>query len=248
MSTTRRFIALRPAIFLPLAAALALAACNDKKEEAQESAQGDPALDGALGDQIMVDPDLVGQNRANQAAGVPNGDGSVPQIDLGPDAVAQARAAALTDVGGPGKMRKAPEAKQVAGALPPDATLSAAARAAAAPGGNGDCAAKAEYTTAWAAKLPAAFPVYPKGAVQEAAGTDTGTCALRVVNFVTPVPVGEVMDYYYTRASAAGFSAQRVLQDGDNVIGGIKGKASYVVYARSLPSGATEVDLITSGK
>jgi hypothetical protein len=99
----------------------------------------------------------------------------------------------------------------------------------------------------WAARLPAAFPVYPRGAVQEAAGTDASGCSLRVVNFVTPVPLGEVMDFYYSRARAAGFSAQRVLQDGDNVLGGVKGASSYVVYARRLPSGNTEVDLVTSG-
>ena len=94
--------------------------------------------------------------------------------------------------------------------------------------------------------MPDAFPVYPRGAVQEAAGTDAGGCALRVVNFQTPVPVSEVMDFYFTRAAAAGFSAQHVLQGGDNVLGGVGGRAAYTVYARKLPSGAAEVDLVTS--
>ena len=83
--------------------------------------------------------------------------------------------------------------------------------------------------------------------MQEAAGTDVAGCALRVVNFVTPVPLGEVMDFYFTRARNAGFSAQLVLQDGDTVLAGVKGRASYVVYARRLRTGATEVDLVTSG-
>ena len=83
--------------------------------------------------------------------------------------------------------------------------------------------------------------------MQAIVGTDDSGCSLRVVNFVTPVPLGEVMDFYYSRARVAGFSAQRVLQDGDDVLGGVKGGASYVVYARRLPSGNTEVDLITSG-
>jgi hypothetical protein len=99
----------------------------------------------------------------------------------------------------------------------------------------------------WAAQLPAAFPVYPRGAVQEAAGTDASGCSLRVINFVTPVPLGEVMYFYYSRARTAGFSTRRVLQAGDDVLGGTKGAASYVVYARRLPSGNTEVDLVTSG-
>jgi len=239
---------LRFTLALPLAAALTLSACGGSADEEQPTAESDPALSGALGEQIMVDPDLVGQNRANNAAGIASGDGSVPTIDLGPDAVAVARAAALQDVGGPGQMRKAPEPRKVGGTLPADAALTAAARAAASPGGSGNCAEKAQYTMQWAAKLPQAFPVYPRGAVQEAAGTDADGCSLRVVNFLTPVPIGEVMDYYFTRASKAGFSTQRVLQDGDDVMGGVKGGSSFVIYARGVPSGATEIDLVTSGK
>jgi hypothetical protein len=99
----------------------------------------------------------------------------------------------------------------------------------------------------WAALLPQPFPVYPRGAVQEAAGTDAAGCALRVVSFVTPVPLGEVMDFYFTRARTAGFSAQRLLNEGDDVLAGVNGTASCVAFARRLPSGNTEVDLVTSG-
>ena len=230
------------------AALLLLGGCGWSGGDAEESArEEDPATSGALGDQIMYDPDLAGQNRADSAAFVPSGDGSLPTVDNGAEAITAARADALRMVGGPGKMQKAPASQEVAGALPADAALTAAARAAAAPGGNGDCAARVQYTMQWAARLPAAFPVYPRGAVQEAAGTDASGCSLRVVNFVTPVPLGEVMDFYFSRARAAGFSAQRVLQGGDDVLGGVRGAASYVVYARRLPSGNTEVDLVTSG-
>lgn len=235
-------------LVLAAGAALMLAGCNWFGSESKEAVrEEDPATTEALGDQIMYDPDLAGQNRADSAAFVPSGDGSLPTVEGGAQAIAAARADALRLVGGAGKMQKAPQPREVAGALPADATLTAAARAAAAPGGNGDCAARAQYTMQWAAMLPAAFPVYPRGAVQEAAGSDASGCSLRVVNFVTPVPLGEVMDFYYSRARAAGFSAERVLQDGDDTLGGVKGTASYVVYARRLPSGNTEVDLVTSG-
>ena len=234
---------------LVASAALLLAGCGWFGSDAEEPVrEEDPATTGALGDQIMYDPDLAGQNRADSAAFVPSGDGSVPTVDGGAEAIAAARADALRIVGGPGKMQKAPAPQEVAGALPTDSRLTAAARAAASPGGNGDCAARAQYTMQWAARLPAAFPVYPRGAVQEAAGSDASGCSLRVVNFVTPVPLGEVMDFYFSRARAAGFSAQRVLQDGDDVLGGVKGAASYVVYARRLPSGNTEIDLVTNGR
>ncbi|AKH42302.1 hypothetical protein FHS61_000072 [Altererythrobacter atlanticus] len=237
---------LRFTMALPLLAALGLSACGDSADEPQAAAEIDPALTGALGEQIMVDPDLIGQNRANNAASIASGDGSVPTLDLGPAAIEAARADALKLVGGQGQMRDAPEPREVAGALPENAALTAAARAAAAPGGSGDCAQKVEYTMQWAAKLPVSFPVYPRGAVQEAAGTDRDGCSLRVVNYQTPAPIGEVMNFYFTMASKAGFSAQHVLQDGDNVLGGVKDASSFVVYARRLANGATEVDLVTS--
>lgn len=229
-----------------LAPALLLAGC-DRKDEPAKPAADDPAMAGAVGDQVLSDPDLTGENGANQAASLPSGAGAIPSADMSPEALAAARGAALKLVGGPGSMKKAPEARQVKGPLPADSQLTAAARAAASPGGKGDCSALARYTAAWAAKLPAAFPVYPKGAVQEAAGTDEGACALRVVNFITPVPVSEVIDFYYTRAKAAGFSAEHVRQAGEDQIGGTKGAASYAVYARELPNGGSSVDLVTNG-
>jgi hypothetical protein len=236
----------RTAPVLALAIATALAGCG-KGDEPQPVKDDDPALSEALGDPLMVDPDLVTQNRADSALSIRSQDGSLPTLDNGPEAIAAARGEALQMVGGPGRMIEAPEPREVSGALPAGAALSAAARAAAAPHGDKDCAARVRYTMQWAARLPAAFPVYPRGAVQEAAGTDDGTCALRVVNFQTPVPLGEVIDFYFTRARGSGFSAERVLQDGDNVLAGTKGTASYVVYARRLPSGNTEVDLVTVG-
>src|SRR5690349_11277687 len=61
---------------LAAGAALMLAGCNwfgsgEGKEAAREE---DPATTEALGDQIMYDPDLAGQNRADSAAFVPSGD------------------------------------------------------------------------------------------------------------------------------------------------------------------------------
>ena len=227
--------------------ALLLSGCGGK-DEPSKTKTDDAAMSGALGQQLATDPDLAGENGANTAASVPSADGSVPSLDTSPQALASARAAALDLVGGPGAMKKAPQASQISGPLPQDSQLTAAARAAASPNGQGDCAAKATYTAQWAAKLPDTFPVYPQGAVQEAAGTDEGACNLRVVNFATPVPIGEVLDFYYTRASAKGFSAQHVRDGDEDVLGGSKGGSSYIVYARKLADGATSVDLVTNGE
>lgn len=227
--------------------ALALAACGQRDAEQATSREDDPALTGALGDEIMVDPDLAGDSEANSALTAGQRGGGLPTEDLSPEAVAAARADAVRFLGGSSALKRAPQAREIEGGLPPEATLSAAARAAASPGGSGNCADKAEYTMVWADRLPAAFPVYPRGAVQEAAGTDDGPCALRVVTFQTGVPLDEVIDFYFSSARKAGYSAERVRDGGDDILGGTKGAASYVLYARKLPSGATEVDLVTSG-
>lgn len=238
-----------PRLSLALAAApaLLLVGCGQSDREAPAPKEADPALTGALGDEIMVDPDLAGENQANSALTSGSRSGALPPQEMTPEAIAAARSAAVKLLGGAAALKRAPEAKEVEGGLPRDATLSAAARAAASPGGSGNCADKAEYTMAWANRLPAAFPVYPRGAVQEAAGTDAGGCALRVVNFQTGVPLDEVIDFYFSSARKAGYLAQRVRDGGDDVLGGVKGSASYVIYARELPSGATDVDLVING-
>lgn len=227
--------------------ALTLAACGSEAEQTAETPV-DPAIAGALADQIMVDPDLIGQNAATALADFPSGEGGVPTLDMGPDAIARAREQALALVGGQSALRKAPVATDMGKDQFAKSAVGAAARAAAAPAGGGDCAAGAQYSAAWAARLPESFPVYPQGAVQEAAGTDAAGCALRVVNFQTGVPLADVMDFYFTRATTAGYSAERAMHEGDDVLGGTSGKSSFVVYARRLPSGATEVDLVTSGR
>ena len=72
MPIPARFLATAPGIAM-LGAAVLLAGCGDSKKPTK--AEGDPALSGALGDQIMVDPDLAGQNQSGD--GVSAGSNSV---------------------------------------------------------------------------------------------------------------------------------------------------------------------------
>lgn len=243
----------RYSIPLLLSCSLLLAGCGDDKVKQAEADASDPALTGALADQIMVDPDLVNQNRGNAAVG---GGGpasaEIPPIERTAEAVAAAKAEAAKLVGG--AMESAP-APATGGAGndggPGDDGLAAvtAGQAAATVGGAGGvrCADKVEYSAGWAAKLPAAFPVYPRGHVQEAAGTDKDGCHLRVVNYLTPVPVADVVNFYYTRARSAGFEVEHRLDGKDHVVGGSSGTAAYVVYVRSAPGGLTDVDIIAQG-
>ena len=148
-------------------------------------------------------------------------------------------------VGGASNLKPAPAARQLAADAPDTAGMVAAARALVQPGGT-NCAQSAEYGSAWAAKLPSAFPVYPRGNTQEAAGTDEGECALRVVSFYTPVALDEVFAFYSTRARDAGYGVEHTRKEGDNILSGTKGDSAYVIYGRRLDQGVTQIDLVTS--
>lgn len=235
-----------PSLLLVLALSPLMAACGQDAAP-KPTVDMDPALTAALGEQILVDPDLVSMNDANAVAQIPDFDRSVPTLDAGPDAIARARAAALELLGGLSGLKSAPAPRQTDKGQGRASLLTAAARVIAGPGETGRCTNRVSHTAAWAARMPQAFPVYPMGAVQDAAGIDQGGCSLRVVSFHTPVPLPEVMDFYFTRASVAGFALDRVMQEGDDVLAGTRGKGAVIVYARRLPSGATEVELVTSG-
>lgn len=221
-----------------------LASCGDKSEKEAAGDGMDPAGKQALNDDMMSDPDLANRNEGN-AALTGTGNGAIPEIDKSPRAVEAARSRAAELVGGRDQLVAAPAAKPLGKDATPSKAMIAAAKAAVAPGGQ-NCGDKVEYTTAWAAKLPAAFPVYPRGNTQEAAGTDEGQCALRVVSFFTPVPLDEVLAFYHTRAKGAGYSVEHTTGAGDNILSGTKGKAAYVVYGRRLPQGVTSIDLVTT--
>lgn len=235
-----------PSLLLVLAASPLVVACG-KGAVPKRAAETDPAIAAALNQPILIDPDLVSMNDANTVAQVPDFDRSVPTLDTGPDAIARARAAALDLLGGQSRLKPAPAARQADEVQARASLLTAAARAVAVAGGPRRCTSRVSHAIAWAARMPPALPVYPMGAVQDAAGTDQGGCGLRVVTFHTPVPAADVMDFYFTRATAAGFALDRVMQDGDDVLAGTRGESAVIVYARPLPSGATEVDLVTSG-
>jgi len=228
---------------LGIAGTLLLAGCGSgsKKPTAGET---DPALSAALGDQIMVDPDMSGERGA--AVAPSGGQITIPPQDRSADAIAAAKKQAVQMAGGALQPAPAP-AQDGANALAQSAAT-AAQVAANSKAATADCSAKVQYSNTWAAKLPAEIPVYPRGAVQEAAGIDGNGCALRVVNFATPVSVADVISFYYTKAAKAGYGAEYKLDGSDHVLGGRKGSKAYVVYARKQDNGLTEVDLVASGK
>ena len=227
-----------------IAALALLAACDSQSEEDANLAENDPAMTGALGDQIMVDPELSGQTEGAVSAG---GEGvNLPPEQRGPEAIAAARQEAQKKAGG--TIQSAPASSSGSSASLVETAATSAQIAEASRAAATDCSAKVEYAMSWATKMPAPLAVYPRGAVQEAAGTDKNGCSLRVVSFVSPVEPGDILDYYYTQVRRAGYDAQHRMDGNDHVLGGKKGGQAYVVYARSLDNGLTEVDLIASGR
>jgi len=233
-----------------LMAAAPLAGCRDNPDAKAELSplddgltNADPAIKGSLEDKIMVDPKLTGQ--ANQNAVTP---GNKP-VAGGVPAVAGAKAATVAEAAAAlkaGKLLAAPKA------LPMEAcdgcdtkrpvTIGAMARDQA----KGSCDAKLTYNNQWADRLPAAFKVYPRATLREAAGIAGGKCNIRVVNFQTAASLQAVLDYYHTMAVNAGYTSDHRVNGSEHMLGGTKGELAYVVMART-DGGMTDVDLVASG-
>ncbi len=198
----------------------------------------DPALTAALHDQILVDPALAQTSNAN-----------VIRPPSRPDPHAVPPTVAHADPVDPATLKTAPaasgncpECKVSKGAL----TLGAlAARQPSRP--LSQCAPLIAYSAAWSNRLPQGLGLYPDARVEEAAGTDTKGCSLRIVSFASSAAPSRVMNWYFTQARAAGFTAEHRADDRQDVLGGTRGGTTYIVYLTPRPDGGTDVDLIANG-
>lgn len=221
-------------------------ACHRAPDQAQQLAQldnelaqtnaADPAIASALHDQIVVDPALTQQSNANAVKPPPRPDSAAIAPDTaGPDPV---------DAAG---LRQAPRA----GACPDCAAhrhaltlgaLAARQRLAA----TAACAGPIAYSAGWANRLPVELPLYPDARVAEAAGNNLNGCRLRVVSFATAAAPAKLIDWYYTRATAAGYGAEHGREGGLETLGGTRGDDAYMVYASPRPGGGSDVDLVSN--
>lgn len=225
-----------------LAGLTLLSGCGSSNGEDKD--EGDPAMTGALEDQIMVDPDLAGQEGGAAAAGGTSA--SLPPEQRSAEAVKAAKEEAARISGGSIQSAPEPASGDIASLTGRAATAAQVAEATR--NDQADCATRVQYSMGWADRLPEALKVYPRGAVQEAAGVDADGCSVKVASFLSAVAPRDIIDFYYTRARSAGYDAQYRLDGGDHVLGGGKDRQAYMVYARKLDNGLTEVDLVSTGK
>ena len=225
---------------------LALAACSHANPDADDAAAGnsvDPALASALQQQIMVDPSL-----SQQA----NGDTVRPPAQPYSGGVPADGVAATGEIKD-GDLMHAPAA------VPADKSCKAcaAAREATTLGGlaarqpdakTAGCAANLQYAAGWASRLPADLPLYPQARVTEAAGTEGGQCALRVVSFSSPQPMQTMIDWYYTKAIRGGYTAEHQVDGEEHILGGTRDRdaGAYVLFMTARPDGGTDIDLVAN--
>jgi hypothetical protein len=227
-----------------LAFPLALAACGRTAGAGEQTGnQSDSAARAALEDSIMVDPDLTQQSNRNAVTtGSKPASGGVP-LSRQSAVAGLAQADALEAVGG--KLIGAPAAKTMECDdcdVEQPITLGALAAQQ-----NGKCDARLSYGADWADRMPAAFPVYPRATLREAAGVTSGECDVRVINFRTGARLQSVLDYYYTRARKAGYDGEHTVKGADHYLGGTRARdgAAYVVIVTET-GGLRDVDIVAS--
>lgn len=235
------------ALILPFVLSLALAACGgntDSQAVADGGNIADPALTTALQDEIMVDPQLGRQANGDAirppsqpySAGVPS-DAVATNTDKIDDSGLM-RAPDPVPAGQPCAECAASRESMTLGGL--------AARQQNA--GTSKCAASVQYSASWAQRLPKDLPLHPHARVTEAAGSTERGCALRVVSFSAPQPLQTMLDWYYTKAIRAGYSAEHQLDGKEHVLGGTRARddAAYVLYMTARSDGGTDIDMVAN--
>ncbi len=236
----------KSSLFCALLMPLALVACGDgqsRTDAIDNGQEADPALTAALQDQIMVDPNLSQQsNRDSIRPPAQPYSGAMP---------ADGVAANGNAVGG--DLMQVPDPKpadadcQECKAARDSVTLGGLA-ARQANGDLGGCAANLQYSASWAQRLPRDIPLYPQARVTEAAGTEGGSCSLRVVSFSAPQPIGHMLNWYYTAVKRAGYDAEHQVDGEEHILGGTRERddAAYVLFMTPRPDGGTDIDLVAN--
>ena len=210
----------------------------------------DPAMMAALQDQIMVDPKLAQQSNTDAVRPPAQPySGAVP-----PDDVAQAPAGAAIGTAGIAtsitvKSAPPPKAGGCPGCIAARQSLTLGALASRqSDKRTASCAGALRYSARWADRLPGDLPLYPGARVSEAAGANTASCRIRAVSFSTDASLQTVIDWYYTRVTSVGYSAEHQADGAEHVLGGTRQRdgGAYALILTGRPGGGTDVDLLAN--
>jgi predicted small lipoprotein YifL len=217
-----------------IALVLTLAACGKKADKGGNEI--DPAVANALEDQIMVDPNLVGQANRFGRTGSTGSEAPIPAPGTGGPAVQ------------PGKLLHAPAPTTSTGTGSITLGERANDQAARTSQSSPACEKNFHYSASWATLLPPAFPLYPDAQVTEAAGNNDAPCRMRLVSFASKAPTQTLIDFYYTQAVRNGFTAEHQLADGEHILAGTREKDDGVYYLsfNARKGGGTDVDMIVN--
>ena len=209
----------------------------------------DPAMTSALHDQIMVDPALTQHSNANTVR--PPAEpysGGVPPVGIAQGS-SGATGTAGTTTSQTIRPAPAPSSKACPGCQAARDSLTLGALASRQTDKRtSSCAGAMRYSAEWADRLPADVPLYPGARVVEAAGANTASCNLRAVSFATNASLKTVIDWYYTRITNVGFTAEHQSDGAEHTLGGTRTKdgGAYVLYLTARRDGGTDVDLMAN--
>ena len=231
---------------LPLAVtglALALlAACSQEPDAAPiDVLAQDPQLARAVHDPLMVDPDLSWRTEANAVVALREGH-PLPPYEMREDATERAREAARLELLENGQIPALPAASQGAGGVSLAAlgTASAMVRAV---GAREDCIARMDASLAWSTRMPETSAIMPHGMVTQAAGVDEGTCVVRVVRYLTPASIDDVLEYHFTKLDRARFGLTLYAAPEAQIVAERRDQALRI-NLRAGPGGMTAVDVV----
>ena len=220
-----------------------LAGCS---EQAQPPAgQGilatDPLVARALNDPLMVDPDLAYRNEANAAVTIRH-DHALPPFIATDELANQAREAARTQLLEDGRIPGLPfpVVEQAPAEL---SSQKLAPEMLKAVGGPANCAQGLHEGLIWATDMPGPSQIMPHGLVQQAAGSDTAECTVRIVRYLTPVGQEDALQYHFALADRARLYTT-YYEKPERVLVGDGRTEQLVIHTREGPGGMSAVDMI----
>ncbi|MEO0591436.1 MAG: hypothetical protein AAFZ11_12885 [Pseudomonadota bacterium] len=221
-----------------------LGACAPEPEAVPASLvnEMDPYLARALNDPLMVDPDLAYRSEANAAITL-GYDHALPSFKGSEEAASRARETARLALLEEGPIPEFPLAQSEPGpaALAERFGVGAVLEVVDAPPA---CRKGVAGSFALAARMPDLAAIMPHGMVRVAAAVEKPDCTMRLVRYVSPAAIEDILLHHNTLATRAGLEPRYFTQPESSLIADRRGTHLHV-YARATSGDLNAVDVIT---